>query len=218
MQQDQARLVSSAEEAKANIARYQAEVPKAPALQEIMAYARAWYAIRNEAGGWSFAPGKFAGYVKNDAQAYVVNRPVLDGRQTERALADWFEEVPSGTSLRHELDIDLRKFCARYGRTPNRLARVSVPAELLASQVNSRRDNAGNEDLLLRITIDSDICAGRPCIRGMRIRVADIVGLLAAGESTKTILADYPYLEAEDITAALFYAARATAHRVVKAA
>jgi uncharacterized protein (DUF433 family) len=69
-----------------------------------------------------------------------------------------------------------------------------------------------------RITVSPDQCGGRPCIRGLRIRVSDILELLAAGESREQILADYPYLEAEDITAALLYAARQFDHPVLKAA
>lgn len=60
---------------------------------------------------------------------------------------------------------------------------------------------------LHRITIDPERCAGRPCIRGLRVRVKDIVDLLASGASHEEILADYPYLEPDDIVAALEYAA-----------
>jgi uncharacterized protein (DUF433 family) len=70
-------------------------------------------------------------------------------------------------------------------------------------------------EALERITVDSAQCGGRPCIRGMRIRVSDILELLAAGESREQILADYPYLEAEDITATLLYAARHFDHSVL---
>lgn len=73
-------------------------------------------------------------------------------------------------------------------------------------------------EALERITVDPDQCGGRPCIRGMRIRVSDILELLAAGESREQILVDYPYLEAEDITATLLYAARQLDHPVLKAA
>ncbi|MPZ33510.1 MAG: DUF433 domain-containing protein [Rhodospirillales bacterium] len=58
-----------------------------------------------------------------------------------------------------------------------------------------------------RVTIDPAICTGKPCIRGMRFPVARLLGLLAAGETRESILASYPYLEAEDIDAALLYAA-----------
>jgi len=68
-----------------------------------------------------------------------------------------------------------------------------------------------------RITVDPGICGGRPCIRGMRIRVSDVVGLLAAGEKRERILKDYPYLESADIDAALAYAAGSSSHRVIRA-
>lgn len=61
--------------------------------------------------------------------------------------------------------------------------------------------------LLDRITTDPALFGGRPCIRGLRFPVSRLLGLLAAGESAETILAAYPYLEPEDIPAALRYAA-----------
>lgn len=63
-------------------------------------------------------------------------------------------------------------------------------------------------DLLSRITTEPDKCGGRPCIRGMRIRVTDVLDMLAAGMSVAQILEDYPDLEDEDIKACLHYAAR----------
>lgn len=61
--------------------------------------------------------------------------------------------------------------------------------------------------LLQRITIEPGKCGGRPCIRGLRIRVQDILDMLAAGISEEEILHDYPYLERDDIRAAMAYAA-----------
>ena len=58
-----------------------------------------------------------------------------------------------------------------------------------------------------RITVDAAIMGGKPCIRGMRVTVGTIVGLLAAQRTADEILAAYPYLEREDIQAALAYAA-----------
>jgi uncharacterized protein (DUF433 family) len=58
-----------------------------------------------------------------------------------------------------------------------------------------------------RITVDPNVMGGRPCIRGQRITVGTVVGLVAAGRSREEILALNPYLEAEDIRAALEYAA-----------
>jgi uncharacterized protein (DUF433 family) len=69
--------------------------------------------------------------------------------------------------------------------------------------------------LLDRITIEPGKCGGRPCIRGMRIRVTDILGLLGAGASHEEILEDYPLLEENDILAALEYAAAQTDHAIL---
>jgi uncharacterized protein (DUF433 family) len=65
---------------------------------------------------------------------------------------------------------------------------------------------------LHRITVDPEQCGGRPCIRSLRIRVKDVLDLLAAGAAREEILTDYPLLEAADITAALEYAARQADH------
>ncbi|CAN5528019.1 hypothetical protein BH09GEM1_BH09GEM1_00310 [soil metagenome] len=72
-------------------------------------------------------------------------------------------------------------------------------------------------ELLRRITVRSEQCGGRACIRGMRIRVIDVLELLAAGESREKILADFPYLAADDIAASLLYAARRLDHPNVAA-
>ena len=69
-----------------------------------------------------------------------------------------------------------------------------------------------------RITMTPNVCGGRACIRGLRIRVKDVLDLLAAGGTREEILADYPYLEAEDITAVLEFAARQNDHPVLRSA
>lgn len=58
-----------------------------------------------------------------------------------------------------------------------------------------------------RITVDPTVCTGKPCIRGLRFPVSRLLGLLAAGESKKQILKTYPYLEPDDISESLKYAA-----------
>jgi uncharacterized protein (DUF433 family) len=73
-------------------------------------------------------------------------------------------------------------------------------------------------ELAERITVDINQCGGRPCIRGMRFRVMDLLELLAAGASHEEILADYAFLEPADIQAALLYAARLADHTIVPAA
>ncbi len=72
-------------------------------------------------------------------------------------------------------------------------------------------------DQLDRITVNPAQCGGRPCIRGMRIRVIDILDLLAAGSSVEQILVDYPDIERADIAATLQYARRRLDHPVLAA-
>ena len=74
------------------------------------------------------------------------------------------------------------------------------------------------DSLLARITFNPQQCGERACLRGLRIRVSDVLDMLAAGATRAEILADFPYLEDEDISAALLYAARAAEARVVVAA
>ncbi|MBW4645168.1 MAG: DUF433 domain-containing protein [Goleter apudmare HA4340-LM2] len=66
------------------------------------------------------------------------------------------------------------------------------------------------DNLLSRISIDPNICSGKPCIRGHRIWVSLILDLLAAGETIETILEEYPSLEKEDILACIAYGAEMT--------
>ncbi len=75
-----------------------------------------------------------------------------------------------------------------------------------------------DESMLGRITHNPKQCGGRPCIRGLRVRVSDVLEMLAGGASRGDILRDFPYLEDEDITAALQYAARDAERRIVLAA
>ncbi len=71
------------------------------------------------------------------------------------------------------------------------------------------------ENLLERITVDTGKCGGRPCIRGMRIRVQDILGMLSEGMEISEILDDYPYLERADIRAVQLLAKRNEQHNLL---
>jgi uncharacterized protein (DUF433 family) len=73
-------------------------------------------------------------------------------------------------------------------------------------------------DLLKRITVDIDKCGGKPCVRNMRIRVKDVLDMLASGMKNEEILEDYPYLEEQDIRAVLMYAARQFDHPILNVA
>jgi uncharacterized protein (DUF433 family) len=68
-----------------------------------------------------------------------------------------------------------------------------------------------------RITVNSRQCGGRPCIRGMRIRVADVLEFLASGMTPQQIVAEHPDLEIEDISACLRFASRRVGHPVIAA-
>ena len=69
--------------------------------------------------------------------------------------------------------------------------------------------------ILERITVEPGKCGGRLCIRGMRIRVKDVLDMLAEGASQEEILADFPDLQVEDIQASIAYAARYLDHSVL---
>lgn len=73
-------------------------------------------------------------------------------------------------------------------------------------------------DMLKRISSNPEIFNGKPIIRGMRIRVQDILEMLASGMKEEEILQDFPYLESEDIKACLLYAALKMNHPVIHAA
>ena len=71
------------------------------------------------------------------------------------------------------------------------------------------------DELLRRITVDPKIFGGKPIIRGRRLAVEHVLGMLAAGDRAEAILAGYPWLEAEDIQACLVYARRLVGHERV---
>ena len=75
-----------------------------------------------------------------------------------------------------------------------------------------------DEELLKRITFNPQIFGGKPIIRGMRISVEQILGMLAAGSTVEELLEGYPFLEKEDIQACLVYANRMVAHERIEPA
>ena len=74
------------------------------------------------------------------------------------------------------------------------------------------RYNRPMNQLADRITVDPEQCGGRPCVRGMRIRVSDVLDLFGAGRSADQILEEMPDLEAEDLRACLRFASRYVDH------
>jgi len=83
--------------------------------------------------------------------------------------------------------------------------------------VPNNKQNKSSE-LLKRITIEPGKCGGRPCVRGMRIRVVDVLELLSSGADYTEILSDYPDLEHDDILACLEFAARQNDHPILHSA
>lgn len=213
------RLALDGAEACSNIRRFEAELDRSSNLAGIMSYGRAWYACR--AGrSWSLGPSKFVGYAGNDAKTYLSTHRERDGRLTERILSQWFEEVSSGSPIYEELHSCLKVLFAKHNKSPNKLFRFYVfKPDLSASDLLGKKTkSAQRRAMSSRITINPNICFGRPCVRGMRIRVSDVLDLLAAGNERSQILADYPYLENEDLDAVLEYASHSVGHRVIEAA
>lgn len=210
------RPVSRPEQVASNIRSFVRELRSDAALQSALGHIHAWYALRVADGEWIFGPSKFVGYPDNTAQEYLgTYKDKGDGRQTERALSAWFKPVDVNSRLGRELLDALTNFLAAWDRVPRRGVRIAV----VSSDDDEPLKRADvNETLFARIATDPRICGGRPCIRGTRMRVSDVVDMLAHGATRQEILEDYPYLADEDITAALAYAARATDHRVIQAA
>lgn len=209
-------FVSSPREAIANISRFLAAVEHDPGLRDRAGYVRSWYAHRDASGTWQFAPSRFVGY--QNAEDHISQSGPdgeRDGRQTERVLGAWFEAVREGTRLERELRQALRSFLAGLNQAPNARARISV---LHADIDESAPMSNAPADFLGRISSDPQVCGGRPCIKGTRMRVVDIVEAIAHGATREDLLRDFDYLTGDDIAAALLYAARAADHRVVRTA
>ncbi len=209
------RLVSSPEQAADNIVRYRTEIEDAlfgMELKRRMKRVNAWYAVRSEDGSWLFAPSKYVGYSQNTAAAYLAESGERDGRKTERVLADWFHVVSADSRRGGELAAALQRFMEAHGHSgPKQDARICVLREVL-EELDEATETQG------RIRVDAEICGGRPHVRGTRVRVSDILQLMAAGVAPAEILADYPYLEEADLRAALAWGAAASEHRIVHAA
>lgn len=212
------RFVSSDKQAVFNITAYAGQARSNRKLRERAGYVRAWYASRDNSGAWQFGPSKFVGYQDATASQYLSEagaRGPRDSRQTERILAAWFTPVEPQSRIGRELADALRNFLGELNQVPNALARINV----LASESGVGRSVAKmQDDLSRRITSDPRICGGSPCIKGTRMRVADIVEAIAQGATREELLRDFDYVTDEDVTAALTYAARASDHRVVRVA
>jgi len=75
-----------------------------------------------------------------------------------------------------------------------------------------------DRELLARITVNPEIFGGKPIIRGRRLAVEHVLGMLAAGDTAESLRAEYPWLEADDVRACLLYARRVVGHERVEVA
>ena len=204
-------LIDNRDQAIMNISRYQTELRENPRLAARMKQVHAWYAVCSDDSDWLFAPSKFVGYAENSADTYLSRADVRDGGRTEAILKRWFDIVPPSSRRHTELDNALRKFLNEYGHSgPRKGARICVLKEILTGGVGPEVQD--------RVHIDPAICGGRPHIRGTRVRVSDILELLANGAMPSEILADYHYLGEADLRAALAFGAAASGHRIILAA
>jgi hypothetical protein len=129
-------LISSPEQLVENIRRYG---HCAAGLAELMPYARSWYALRSK-NTWLLGPSKFVGYQDMSAEEYLGSSDPKrrgrirdakaampgDGRVTEGVLKRWADLVEQGHPDFQSLHTALNKLCARFGKKPNTLARISI--------------------------------------------------------------------------------------------
>lgn len=117
----------------------------------------------------------------------------------------------------------LRILCLKKKRVATAWFGFLVPSFAASHKPNWKLGSATSAALpylspMNRITIDPEQCGGRPCIRGMRIRVIDVLDLLAAGLTSQQVVEELPDLEPEDIQACLHYASRKLNHPILVAA
>ena len=208
------QTVSSVDHVIENIRLYEKVLSRSPQMQGRIRRHAAWYAFRDD-GVWRFGPSKFIGYEGMTAKDYLVTaKESLDGRKTEDQLERWFPLVNPASDLFSELQRVFKTFAGKYGKEPKKTWRVrlvSLPGLALPA---ARTDT----DLSGIVVSNPEICGGRPTIRGTRVRVSDIVDMMAHGTTPEEIVEAYPYISTDDIRAALAFAARMLDHPVVKAA
>lgn len=212
------RLAATVSDVVANIRTYQKDVREHDGLRKRIAKTIWWYAAKN-GDDWVFAPSKFVGYVGMTGQGYLENSAhLMDGRDTERAIKDLFIEVTPGAPTFDALIPALGAFLSALDATVGRRFKGFRLAPDLLETIEPARRADQEARIAARIVSDPGICGGRPRIRGTRLRVVDIMEMLADGMGHEEILAEFPYVAPEDISAALAYGAKAVDHAIIRAA
>lgn len=117
-------MITTLDEAKEGVYRFQKELRVLPGVVDLLSSFQSWYAIPDESGQPLFAPSKFIGYAGLTATAYREVNRMTDGRVTEAVLSRWFSQPSS--AVEQALLQELAKFLNRYGKQPNKRARVST--------------------------------------------------------------------------------------------
>jgi len=212
------KLVFSPDQVASNIRRFADEIAGSAEMQSRLSQVHDWYALRLHDRSWAFGPSKFVGYRDNTIKKYLENyRTHANGGETEHALDPLSIEVDSESRLERELTSALKEFLDRWSRKPRRGSQIRLVSEEKPDVAIAPKRKT-DEALLDRISSNPNICGGRPCIKGTRMRVIDVVEAIAHGATQEELLRDFDYLTAEDVAAALLYAAHASNHRVVQTA
>jgi uncharacterized protein (DUF433 family) len=212
------KLVSSTAQVASNIRRFADEIAGSAEMQSRLSQVHDWYALSLHGEAWAFGPSKFVGYRDNTIKKYLENyRTNANGGETEHDLVPLSIKVDRGSRLERDVTSALAEFLDQWGRKPRRGSQIRLVSEA-EPDIAIVRTRKIDDALLDRIASDPDICGGRPCIKGTRMRVVDIVEAIAHGATQEVLLHDFDYLTADDIAAALLYAAHASNHRVVQTA
>ncbi len=210
-------IIATRSEATDNIRRFKEELHAAPGLQNRLGTFKVWY-VFSQGEELVFAPSKFIGRRNNTAAAHLKESGgsgKRHGNDGKAILDQWFVDV-SPTSVRHRnLLAALTAVYSAFGKVPNAGTHFRIPTEEADDPLRLPNTAAPPEQWIVH---DLAICSGKPTLKGTRIRVADVLQMLAGGDSAETILTDYPSLQRAHIDAALGYAARAIDHRVIRAA
>jgi len=129
-------------------------------LRDRLPFARAWYTVRGDDGRWQFGPSKFIGYRGLSAADYVKESRELDGRRTERQLAQWFVTVSPRDPSYDELNEALGDFLEGFSKAPSNLARINI-----------LRDETEQDETIDRAIVDLMIAVSRRLPQSERNRL-----------------------------------------------
>ena len=168
------KMVAVPAQALTNIRRFEVELKESSELQARLAYARAWYADKDDKGQWRFGPSKFIGYQDIDAETYLAAAEDSDGRRTEAQLQNWFRVVDAGNPLQAELNSALVTLLAKYGKAPSTKARISVQRERRRLSFLDGKRNDDTSDLVVDLMVAIARRLPEEQFRGLREQLEEI--------------------------------------------